>query len=81
MPLPDPPGADPAKLVKSAADAVGGASVLANRLGVAPSAVSNWRKSGIPAERVPAVARVTGLSFHELRPDLFDAPAAPEGAR
>lgn len=45
-------------------------TTLAEALGVYPSAISQW--SQVPAERVPAVAQATGLSRHDLRPDLFD---------
>ena len=66
---------DHGALVKAAAMKAGGASALAAELGIKPSAVSNWRLTGIPAARVPAVAQITGLSFHELRPDVFPPPA------
>jgi len=36
-----------------------------------------WKAHGVPANRAPAVSRITGIPLHELRPDLFDAPAAP----
>ncbi len=57
--------------------AAGGVRALARALGVVPSAVSNWKRlDGVPAERVPQVARVTRISPHELRPDLFERPEA-----
>ncbi|PZP64983.1 MAG: hypothetical protein DI604_25710, partial [Delftia acidovorans] len=34
--------------------------------------VSQWKK--VPAERVLEVERVTGISRHELRPDVFGHP-------
>ncbi len=44
---------------------------------ITPQAISQWKQ--VPAERVIEVERVTGLSRHLLRPDVFgDAP--PERA-
>lgn len=51
--------------------AAGGSTALARRLGLTPSAIGNWRSTGIPAARAPEVSRVTGLPLHVLRPDLF----------
>ncbi len=70
----------PAEVVERACSLAGGALRLAQQIGVAPSAVSNWRHSGIPAGRVPAIARITGMGLHELRPDLFDPPTHPAPA-
>ncbi|WP_119939115.1 Cro/CI family transcriptional regulator [Neorhizobium sp. NCHU2750] len=42
---------------------------LANELGVEPSAISQWRV--IPPGRVLSVERVTKISRHHLRPDLY----------
>lgn len=49
---------------------------LASSLGISQSAISQWVKRGVPAERVPAVVRATkgAVTAHELRPDLY-----PEG--
>ncbi len=49
---------------------------VARELGVSHTTVIRWRDGQVPAERVRAVSRVTGLSPHELRPDLFDDPRA-----
>lgn len=52
--------------VKSTA---GGPSGLAEKLGdITPQAISQWKR--VPAERVLDVERVTGISRHDLRPDL-----------
>lgn len=52
---------------------------LAAALGVSPSAISMWKQ--VPAERVGDVARATGLTPAEIRPDIFAAVTpAPEAA-
>ena len=54
----------------------GGQGVLARKLGVTTAALTQWRtKRRIPAERVLAVSRLTGLSPHLLRPDLYPDPS------
>ena len=52
--------------------AVGSGRALAKALSVSPMAISNWKKRGVPAERVPAVVKAAGgaVQGHELRPDL-----------
>lgn len=48
----------------------GGAVGLARQLGdLTPQAVSQWDK--VPAARVLEVERITGISRHLLRPDVF----------
>lgn len=49
---------------------------LAETLGVYPSALSQWGQ--VPAERCLEVEAVTGISRHDLRPDVF-GPAPAEG--
>lgn len=45
---------------------------LAAQLGVRYQSIQDWLTTGrIPAERVLAVERVTGISRHELRPDIY----------
>lgn len=41
---------------------------LAETLGVLPGAISQWTQ--VPHDRVLEVERITGISRHELRPDL-----------
>lgn len=38
-----------------------------------PQALNEWKKlpKGVPAARVQAVARATGLKPHTIRPDIF----------
>lgn len=51
----------------------GGPAALAKAIGgVSPQAVSQWKK--VPAERVLDVERLTGISRHDLRPDVFGPP-------
>lgn len=55
-----------------AADAVGSVSELARALGVSRQAVYSWMADGcIPRDRLPDVARITGLGLADLAPDLF----------
>jgi hypothetical protein len=37
--------------------------------------ILRWERTGIPAERVLEVERITGVSRHQLRPDLFGEAA------
>lgn len=58
--------------MQAALRAAGGPSALARALGLVPSAVTQWRS--VPPRRVPAVAAITGIPRHVLRPDLYEAP-------
>lgn len=50
---------------------------LSRLLGISAPSVWEWRRRGrIPAERVLQVERVTGVSRHILRPDLYPREAA-----
>ncbi|MBA1200487.1 helix-turn-helix domain-containing protein [Pseudomonas capeferrum] len=44
---------------------------LAQILGVTPMAVSYWKVRGVPARHVLPIEKATGVSRHELRPDLY----------
>lgn len=59
--------------LEKAKKAVGSSKELARRIGVTPQAVSQWDE--VPVSRVLAVERETGISRHELRPDVY-GPAA-----
>lgn len=50
---------------------------LAQELGITHGAISQW--SQVPSERVLDVERITGISRHELRPDVF-GPAKQEAS-
>lgn len=45
---------------------------------ISPQAVSQWK--AVPAERVLTVERITGISRHELRPDIYGATSEPAHA-
>lgn len=53
---------------------------LARRLAVDKTTVMRWEVRRVPAERVLDVERVTGISRHELRPDLYPSEQRPEVA-
>jgi len=51
---------------------------LSDALGIKPQAISQWKQ--VPADRVLQVEALTGLSRHELRPDVFGPKKAAEHA-
>ena len=60
--------------LERAIKAAGSQKKLAEQLGVGQTAVSNWvtrKHRRIPAERVLPIEALTGVSRHELRPDLY----------
>lgn len=50
---------------------------LARTLGVNKCQITRWTQKRVPAERVVAIERVTGIPRHMLRPDIF-GPTGPE---
>ncbi|MBT9334845.1 helix-turn-helix domain-containing protein [Klebsiella sp. O852] len=61
------------KAIKSA----GTATRLANMLGIKPMSVSRWKnryQGVVPADRVLPIFTATGVTPHELRPDLYPNP-------
>jgi DNA-binding transcriptional regulator YdaS (Cro superfamily) len=44
---------------------------IAGTLGVTPGAITQWADNQVPAPRVLDVERLTGISRHVLRPDVF----------
>ena len=46
---------------------------LADAVGVSPASITKWLQpyGRIPAERVLPIERVTGVSRHALRPDIY----------
>lgn len=61
------------KALLRACAAAGGQSALARALGLrSQGSVSSWIANGrVPAERVLPIEELTGISRHELRPDLY----------
>lgn len=60
-------------VVREAAAKIGGVIKLSEKLGLSRAAASQWDR--VPAEHVLTVERLTGVSRHVLRPDIFgDAP-------
>lgn len=56
----------------AACDAVGGEARLAELIGKTRSHVSTWKLRGmIPPEQAIPIERVSGVSRHVLRPDLY----------
>ena len=45
---------------------------LADRLGINQSTLSRWCVRGVPPTRVKALAKATGLTPAQLRPDLWE---------
>jgi DNA-binding transcriptional regulator YdaS (Cro superfamily) len=72
--------AELADALASAVRIIGGQGATARLLGVAQPSVWRWiaRAKPLPAEHVLAVEAATGISRHDLRPDLYprEAPAA-----
>ena len=58
---------------------LGSATALARALGLTKSAVQQWHR--IPAHHVPAVAKLTGIDAHKLRPDLYRIRVVRSGTR
>lgn len=62
------------KSIRKAVEHAGGISALARGLGVTPPTVHQWLKGQrpIPAERCPAIERLTGraVTCEQLRPDV-----------
>lgn len=63
--------------IEKARQVVGGGAALARLLTsdgklISSQAVGRWKR--VPADRARDVARLTGVSLHELRPDLWPSP-------
>jgi DNA-binding transcriptional regulator YdaS (Cro superfamily) len=71
----------PHRALQRAIEAYGSQSEMARRRGVAQPTVNDWlhRMKRLPAEHVLGVEADTGVSRHDLRPDLYprDLPPAP----
>lgn len=60
---------DTREALERAIKAVGGPAALGKQVGVSAQAVCQWDE--VPPLRVLAVERASGVSRHELRPDLY----------
>lgn len=49
---------------------------FAAKAGVDKATVTRWAQKRVPAERVPALEAATGISRHDLRPDLYPREVA-----
>ena len=69
------------KALEKACNLAGGQKPLADLIHTTQSQVWYWlrrSKHGVPAEFVLSIERVTGVSRHELRPDLYPPLEAAE---
>jgi hypothetical protein len=57
------------RALRRAIAAAGGLDRIAKPLGITMQAVSSWKE--VPPLRVLAVEKISGVSRHELRPDLY----------
>lgn len=71
----------PFEALTEAVDRSGSQSALARICGVSQTAVWKWLQSGkrLPAEHVLIVERETGVSKHDLRPDIYPASIGVAG--
>lgn len=62
--------------IERAIEAAGGVIAVSRALGVSAPAVSQWKKTGAPAERCVALEHATAgaVTRYELRPDVFGDP-------
>ena len=58
-----------ANIIERAVETQGTQLKLARLLGITRSAIAQWKK--VPPGRVLDVERITGISRHDLRPDVF----------
>jgi DNA-binding transcriptional regulator YdaS (Cro superfamily) len=73
---------DPSPLAR-AISAAGSQAALSDRIGVSQQLISYWLRKGargVPAEHVSAIEMATGISRHELRPDVFGAKPAEKAS-
>lgn len=67
--------------LEKAINAAGSQATLARGIEVSQQLISYWlRKGKCPAEYALKVEAVSGVSRHELRPDIFGAPIETESA-
>jgi DNA-binding transcriptional regulator YdaS (Cro superfamily) len=59
----------PIAIVRQAADKMGSVTALARALGIKHPALFRWRQ--VPAGRVLQIEKLTGISRHDMRPDIY----------
>lgn len=65
--------------LQRAIDAAGSQQRLAEFLGIRSASISEWKARGrVPAERCILIEKATGVSRHDLRPDVFGPSACTE---
>lgn len=52
---------------------------LAKSMGVDKATATRWAQRRVPAERVKDVEAATGISRHDLRPDIYGPAPEPRG--
>lgn len=63
--------------LRTAISNAGSQTKLAERIGKTQGHISQWLRRGtVPAEMVLTIERASGVSRHELRPDLYPEEAA-----
>lgn len=63
--------------LEKAIKAAGSARKLGYALGLTSMSVSHWKhrdKGVVPSEHILPIFRITGVTPHELRPDLYPNP-------
>lgn len=76
----EPPRAEPAShpiLISDVVNAAGGMSALATALGISAQAICQWHR--VPPTRVIEVEKITGISRHDLRPDIYGKSLKNDG--
>lgn len=66
----------PQEALKQAIANVGSQTAIADHFGIEPAAITQWKRAGVPANRVLAMEELSGVSRHALRPDVFGPPPA-----
>jgi DNA-binding transcriptional regulator YdaS (Cro superfamily) len=56
-------------VIDKAANHLGSLTALAKAMGVTRNTFYQWQR--VPAERVLQIEKLTGISRHEMRPDLY----------
>ena len=55
--------------IAKAIEKAGSVKALAERLGIRPQAISQWKR--VPIEHARAISALTDTPLHELRPDVW----------